>query len=311
MDPDLELRRIAEQQHGLVTTTQAVELGLSRQQLWWRRRSGEWEQIGNVAIRLVGSPRTDGQRALGAVLSAGASAALARQSAAAWWIVPGFALEPFHVVRQRNATTRGGDSGPHESRMLPAHHVTVRGDVPVTTPARTVFDLAGVCHPLRVERALDTFWARNLITHASLTSIVHELGRRGRTGTRLMRRLLADRSPDYVAPETKLESRFVSLIGDAGDEPFERQVVLGDVGGRIGCVDFYDRARRLVVEIDSWRFHSSPSDRRNDAARDARLHSIGCTVHRVCEDDLIRRPAVVLATIRALRKQVDADAQAS
>lgn len=305
MDSDLELRRRAETQHGLVTTAMATSLGLGRHQLRRMTASGRWERLSPRVLRLVGAPRTEEQGALAAVLNAGDAACLSVRSAVAWWDVPGFALRPHELSRPRNSTKRGGDGVAHEPRHLPPEHVTVRRGVPVTTPARTIVDLAGAFSPQRVERALDTLWARSLVSFDSLRSMVDELGGRGRPGTTTMRTLLAERSPDYIAPESRLERRFIDLLESAGEEPFDRQVAIGDERGRIGRVDQYDRSRRLVVEIDSWRFHSSPSDRRNDAIRDARLRAIGCTVHRVTEEDLLTRPADVLATIRALRRAAD------
>lgn len=302
---DRHLRSLAEGQHGLITRHQALELGMTPQQVWRRATGRWWEPAGSAALRLVGTPRTDAQEALAAVWSAGTGTGLSHHSAAAWWDVPGFPLRPLQVTRGRNSTRRGGDRAAHESRVLPEHHLTTVHGVPVTTPARTVFDLAGSCHPARVERALDTLWARSLVDHDSLDAIIDDLGRRGRAGTSVMRQLRAARPPDFVAPESRLEGRFHRLVADAGDEAFERQVELGDERGCIGRVDAFDRRRRLVVEIDSERFHSAPSDRRNDALRDARLVAAGFAVLRVPEEELVSRPSTTLRRVRSARADLD------
>lgn len=302
MPNDHALRQIAEQQFGLVRRVQALDAGFSRHQL--RRLTGSgWSRENAQTMRLVGAPRTEAQLALAAVWAHGEFAALSAESAAAWWQVPGFELEPLHVLRRKDATSRGGDRR-HESRELPTHHIQVHRGVPVTTPARTVFDLAGCCHPKRVERALDTMWARHLIDAVSLGDIVAELARRGRCGSTLMRELLAQRDREYRAVESGLERRFVQIIESAGEEPFERQVVLGDQHGPIGRVDFLDRPRRLVVETDSDLYHSSPSDRANDARRDGRLREAGFDVVRIGEAEL-EQPHRVLARIRLARALVD------
>lgn len=303
MANDHKLRLIAEQQFGLVSRAQAHEAGFTRHQL---RRFSEhgWEWENTQTLRLCGAPRSEAQRALGAAWAHGGFAAISSISAASWWGVPGFALEPIRVLRRRNATSRGGDLR-HETRHLPDHHVVQHRGVPVTTPTRTLFELAGCCHPKRVERALDTMWARGLVDAASLTDIVSELAGRGRRGSTLMRQLLAARDDEYRAVESGLEARFVEILEAAGVAPFERQVVLGDQFGPIGRVDFLDRQRSLVVETDSDLYHSSPSDRANDSRRDHRLRTAGFEVLRIGEARLAS-PRAVVGGVQSARAAIDA-----
>jgi very-short-patch-repair endonuclease len=143
-------------------------------------------------------------------------------------------------------------------------------------------------------------WVRGLIDAAALTDVVAELARRGRRGSTLMRELLAARDVAFRPVESGLERRFVDIIRSGGDAPFDRQVALGDDGGPIGRVDFLDRARALVVETDSDLYHSSPSDRANDARRDARLERAGFDVLRIAEAEL-DVPQLVLSQVRSAR----------
>lgn len=299
MTHDHALRDLAARQFGLIRSDQARAIGLTRGQL--RRLTDRgWRRVAPSVFAVWGAPVTDAQRALVAVWAHGKVAALVRTSAAAWWGLPGFRLDPIEVVRQRDVTQRG-TAPVHQSRLLLPHHIVEHDGVPVTSPSRTIFDLAAVCHPGRVERALDTLWARGLVTFESMEIVLDELARRGRSGTRLVRRLLEDRHEEYRAPESGLEARFADLVEAVGAETFERQVVLGDEHGPIGRVDFLDRAGRLVVETDSIRFHSSPSDRANDERRDARLNAIGFRVLRIGEVELETRPQDVLSRVRSAR----------
>jgi len=307
MPTDELLRTIAEHQHGLVRRDQARSIGLSVGQIH-RLPSRGWDQANAQTLRLRGAPRTREQLALAEVWQHAEHAGLARQSAAWLWGLPGFELEPFHVLRRRNSTGRGGDRR-HESRLVLDRHIVVHRGVPVTTPSRTIFDLAGCCHPRRVERALDSMWAAGLLGAHDLGTIVDELARRGRRGSTLMRELASDRGVDFRPVESGLERRFVEILEAGQAEPFDRQVELGDDNGPIGRVDFLDRPRSLVVEIDSLRFHSSPSDRGQDARRDARLQAAGFAVLRIEEpelDDAVR----VLARVEAVRAQQDHRAEA-
>ncbi len=125
-----------------------------------------------------------------------------------------------------------------------------------------------------------------------------ELFEHGRTGSALMRRLLADRDAGYIPAASGLEGRFLALLLAAGLELPERQVDLGGEGW-VGRVDFYYRHLRLVIEIDSDIHHTSKLDRQSDARRDAALAAAGFTVLRIDEHEVWGRPQVAVAKVRA------------
>ncbi|MDQ6796673.1 MAG: endonuclease domain-containing protein [Actinomycetota bacterium] len=160
-----------------------------------------------------------------------------------------------------------------------------------------MFDLAGALHPARLERALDNTLARHLTTVVALGAITLELAKHGRPGSALMRTLLAERGADYVAPESGLEARFLSLLRDNGLPEPDRQV---DVGGDqwVGRVDFVFPGRRLVIEVDSSMHHSAALDREADRRRDADLWAAGYRVLRITDDQIWFRPRQVVAEVR-------------
>lgn len=238
---------------------------------------------------------------MAAVLDAGHAAVLSHHSAAAWWKLPGFDLRDLHISRSRGRSGHASRlSRVHQVRVLPAEHVTVLRQVPVTTPARTLFDLAGVCHPKRVERALEIAWSKRLVDGVRLAAILDDLGKRGRAGTQVMRELLAERGPDYIPPASGLEGRFRDLLRRAGLPPMERQV---DVGGEtwLGRIDFYDREARLVVQIDSERYHSALIDKRADDEQTTALKQAGFTVLRFTEFQVWYRADEVIAELQKFR----------
>ena len=136
-----------------------------------------------------------------------------------------------------------------------------------------------------------------------LAIVLDDLRARGRRRARELERLLADRGPDWVPPASRLEGRFHHLVDAAGDPPFQRRVIIADASGVVGEVDCWDPNARLVVEIDSVRFHAAPLDQAHDAARDARLRALGIHVERVGELDLFQRPNQVLERVRRLRRE--------
>jgi very-short-patch-repair endonuclease len=168
--------------------------------------------------------------------------------------------------------------------------------IPVTTVARTVFDLASCVHPSRAERALDNALTRKLVDLESMRATTIELLRPGRTGSALMRQLLAVRGAGYIPPASGMEARVLALLAAVGIE-MEWQV---DRGGDvwIGRVDFYYRRLRLVIEVDSDLHHDSKLDVESDERRDAALRAAGFEVLRIKEQLLRESSQDVVVVVR-------------
>ncbi len=295
---DTRLRAVAEEQHSVVSWRQARGLGATRAALAGRSASTDWEALTPRVLRLVGSMPTFEQRGMASALDAGPGAVVSHHSAARLWRLPGFVEDEIHVSQLRGATRHRVDLALlHGPEMLPPSHVGVRNAVPVTTVARTLFDLAGVLHPGRLERALDNALARRLTTLAALRLVTAELAEHGRAGSTVMRAFLTEQGTDYLAPESGLEARFLWLLRSSLlPEPI-RQL---DVGGArwVGRVDFAYPDRRLVIEIDSAIHHSSKLDREADRRRDAELAHAGFRVIRITDDQVWFRPGEVVADVR-------------
>lgn len=296
------LGALAEEQHGLLTRSQARHLGMSPAAEGRARAAGALDAVTARVLRLAGTPPTFPQRCLAAVLDAGPGAVASHVTAAALWQLPGFAAGAIHISRPHDHTHRRSDLATvHLPRLLAPHHSQVLDGVPVTTVARTVFDLAGCLHPQRSERALDNALARHSVQLEDLRRITVELQQRGRPGSALMRAWLAARRAGYIPPASGLEARFLALVAAAGIELPEGQV---DLGGEawIGRVDHFFRNQDLVVEVDSERHHSSQLDRASDTRRDEALRAAGYRVLRVGERELAEAPAEVISRLRAALK---------
>ncbi len=88
----------------------------------------------------------------------------------------------------------------HGSLVLPPEHLCFQGPIRLTTASRTLFDLAGLVHRERVERALDLPLNRNVCSISQVDVVFGQLARRGRRGTVVMRELLAARTDGFIAP---------------------------------------------------------------------------------------------------------------
>ena len=296
-----DLLDLAANQHSVLGRDDFRAAGISAQGIRRLVTQGWLAPHGVNVFRVQGAAETPELRAASAVFDTGSGSLLSHRSALAWWGLPGFKLQPLEVLRPHGAGLPSrAVARVHVTRSLPPHHQTEHRGVAITTPARTLFDVAGSINPARLERTLETAWTRNLVSGPHLHRLLRELARRGRRGIPVMRELLAARPPDYVPCESSLELRLTKLLAEDGQAPLERQVDLGD-DHWIGRVDFLDRAARVVVEVQSYTYHGSLLDRARDAERRRRLEAAGWTVIEVTEFHIWFSPGKILDRIRKAR----------
>jgi hypothetical protein len=290
----------AERQHGVTTFGRAVAQAgpdAARSEL----RSGRWSPVAMGVYRIRGAPQTWEQRVMALTLAAGPAAAASHRSAAALLGMPGFERSgPPEVTTPRSRRHRDPASVVHRWRPFPDHHLTVVEGIATTRVARTLVDLAGVLHPGRTERAVDSCLGARMVSLATLHATFGELARPGRKGVAAMRAILADRPDTYVAPESELEARFLALIRAAGLPAPVRQLDTGDEDGWIGRVDYGYPWCSVLFELDGRANHTAKLDREADEHRDTRLRAAGWRhVERFGWADVAVHPQAVVARVRA------------
>lgn len=298
------IRNLAATQHGLVARRQLRDAGVGADAIRSRLRRGDLLALTARVLRIAGAPVTGAADLMAAVLDGGPGAAVSHRSAAALWGLPGISPQrPDVTADRRRSTHRDATLAElHQPRRLVLRHVVELDGIPVTTPSRTIVDLASLpkMHAKRVERLLDTAWSRGLVCHASMKQVISDVCRRGRIGSTLLRGLLDDRPAGHNPPGSGAESRFQEIARAVGLNGFERQVNVGDDAGWVGRVDFIDRRRRLIIEVGCALFHGSLTDRRADGIRFERLRAAGFAVETFDANDLFHRRADVERRLRSL-----------
>lgn len=305
-DLDRRAAALAEHQHGHVSRTQALGLGMTPRMITQRTVNGRWEQVTGRVFRLCGAPRSWQGRLLAAVLDAGDGAVATGRSGAALWRIAGYGMREPEVL-----VARPGDHRPplgllHETRYLPPVHVTAQQGVPVVTPARLMVELAAIERPQRLERAIDNAIAASILTPEALASAVAELCHRGRKGSTVLKALALEILPGYVPPASELEARFRDLVRTAGIR--DEMVLQANVGGEewIGRVDVLFPSARLIVELDSRRWHTSRMARESDLRRTNRLEIVGWRVLQITWRRLMDDPVGIVHELRQLLAQAAA-----
>ena len=107
-------------------------------------------------------------------------------------------------------------------------------------------------------------------------------------------RTLADLGLDKDRTRSDLERHFLRICRQHGIPKPEVNVHIGPY-----TVDFLWREARLVVEVDSYRYHGNRRNFRTDRARDRYLSGRGISVMRCADEELDAEPAGVAAAVRA------------
>jgi very-short-patch-repair endonuclease len=285
--PDLPLADLAARQHGIATAGQLHGLGITDDDIAYRVRTGRLHPIHRGVYAVGHRHLTQNALFVAAVLAIGPGAALSHASAAVLYEVRRAIAGPIDVTVARRLKPRRGIRI-HSGRCLPRSDVVVREGIPVTTPARTLLDLADVLDRRSLERAVHEAEVQRLVTHDRLREqIARSPGRRATT-------VLAAILAEGPAPtRSELEDRALELFKQADlPRPRTNVQVLGIE------VDFLFPAARLIVEVDGDRYHGTAFARRTDAAKQARLEAAGYRVLRLTWEQVTQRPQQTVARLR-------------
>ena len=131
---------LARRQHGYVTRPQLLEAGLGVKAIEYRVKAGRLIPI-YAGVYAVGHvPTAPADRAYAAVLVCGAGSVLSHSSALALWGWGGELRPPFEVTAPTDHRRRG--IRVHRSTSLGRRDVRTFNGIPVTSPARTLLDVA-------------------------------------------------------------------------------------------------------------------------------------------------------------------------
>jgi very-short-patch-repair endonuclease len=287
---DQRIIALASGQHGVVTRSQLLGEGLSCRVVDGRVRSGLLQQVYRGVYR-VGPAESPKAREMAAALVCGESAIVSgRSSAVLWRMLRSLGVDdPIEVtVAGRRPVARPGIVVRHV-RVLVAEEITQLDGIPIATPARTLFDLAGGRRPRDVESALSEALVLRLVERREIVALLDRHA--GQPGARRLRELLESESTAGVT-RSEAEEQFLRLIRSAQlREPLTNAKCAGYE------VDFLWHRERLVVEVDGHSYHSSRRRFESDRRRDAALVAHGIRVMRVTWQQITKESHSVVARV--------------
>jgi very-short-patch-repair endonuclease len=265
---------------------------MGRKAIVGRLERGQLHEV-HRGVYVIGVRRISTRgRWMAAVLAAGEGAVLSHRSAGRLWGLLPPAGGWVDVTRSQGELERQGIVG-HRSRLRDDEWLIV-DSIPVTSPFRTVFDMAGVLDKRGLERAWHEAEVRGLRDRVSLPMLLERYP--GRRGSRNLRALLEAAEPVGFT-RNDFEETFVALV-DA--HCLRRPRMNGDLHlrGRFFQIDALWEEERVAVELDSRAVHGTNRNFESDRQRDRILIAEGWRTVRVTWRQLQEEPDEVAADLK-------------
>jgi very-short-patch-repair endonuclease len=288
---EAELRWLADKQFGCVHRRQLRAAGFGRRWLRARVKQGLAHLLHSQVVVLRKPPWDWETYAFAAVLQLKGDAVLAGAAAAYVWKICDEPPAAVDVLLAERGARDLENVTIHRVSGLEKRDVRWRNGLPVTSPARTLVDLAASATEAELESALAMARRKGLLRDHELSDVIARVPPKKPGLWRLQ--ALRERPPETLAAtRSRYERLFRELLKSANlpgpqvNHPLQRHE----------C-DFVFEAFKLIVEVDGWAFHK---DRwKQDAARDARLAAGGYTVIRIPATRLDDEPLAVIAELAA------------
>lgn len=275
------LSEVAVHHHGLITTAQIHELGVSRQGLRTVLDQGRFEREERGLYRLVGHATSWRSTVLAHCLATGGrafgtTAAMVHELGSPGDLSPGHAeiLVPLGSrprPRTRLLVYRGA-----EWENVRAVKVN---QIPVLPIAETLLSVA-MHHPFEKFRAVVNQARRQRqITLSQLTRAARPFLDDGRRHRRQLKRALEGLTEQPTLSRSEWSDEFADWCEQCGLPRPELEFRITDANGVfIAQVDLCWPEHRLVVELDSWAWHHDRASFESDRRRYGRLAVEGWTV---------------------------------
>ena len=290
-DAESAVLALARGQRGVVSWEQIERAGLGVGWVRNRVRSG-WLRRLYRGVYLVGPLESPHSLATAAVLAAGPGAVVSHYPAAVVWRVRPPREGPIDVtIPGRKARSRQGLTL-HRTAVHP-RDITRRHGIPVTSPARTLLDLAATEPTTELDRAINEARILRLVSDPSLHAQLSRYPRH--RGTAALRRAT---QAEKGFTRSKAERMTLALCKKARLPTPEKNAKVEGYEA-----DLVWRTERLIAEFDSWTFHSMRSSFEEDRRRDQHLIAHGYRVIRITWRQLTQEPEAVIASISAALAQ--------
>jgi hypothetical protein len=290
-NPNIEVKiaHIAARQQRVVTRTQLLALGMASSSIDWRLEIGRLYRVHRGVYSVGAPPVTPLEHAMAAVVACGPSAALSHGSALTLWGIWKRWDRPFDVTVASDRRPKG--IRVHRARRVDRRDLTRHQGIPATSLARALLDQAPRMTAKSLTRAVND---GRLNGHLQLDTVADVLARNpahlGKTKLAAILGLSAERPT-----RSTFEDEFPAFCKRYGLPPPQlNATVCGHE------VDVLFPNEKVIVELDSWRFHSSRLSFERDRDTDADTLAAGFVTVRITWDRRQKDPDGEAARLRKI-----------
>ena len=268
--------------HGVTTRERLRKIGLSDRQITGLVSSGRFVKHGRGVFATTGSPDTFEQRvAIACALTGGVAANLT--AAQLWDYRKAPRDRDIHVlVHWARRVTPCAGVVVHRTTELPESDIVRRSDgIAVTSPPRTVFDLAGHVGTESLESIIEQGIDRRNFVMVTLWRTCHRLHRSARAGSVAFERVLRSRPAWRKPVRSDYELRLDRAMRARGFPELVREHRLVLPNGEVIHPDLGLPQDGFFVEVDHVSWHGGRTDSAYDKRRDRKVRVGGWHVERV------------------------------
>lgn len=291
-----EVIAFAQRRGGVFSIQEAVALGMSRSTLQRRVEQGIFVRVGRGMLALPGTA-TRSDLAMRAALRQ-LNGVISHQSAARIHGLEPIPDSPPSITVSHRSNYSFPDVVVHQSTDLLDEHLIEIDGQRVTTPVRTVVDLAKVFKKVRLERVVEHALVTGKVDVDDLVALVAAISRKGKKGMKKLHTIIDERLLGTAVSDTVLEHAFCKLMRDAGLPVPTRQFHAPWLKPLNGRVDFAYLDFKIVIEADSRRWHLTFDAFEVDKVRDNAAQIAGWIVIRITWRMIKEEPDLVVRTIR-------------
>lgn len=296
---DRAIWALAAVQHAVISLAQLKDVGLSASGAGKRVAAGRLYRVHQGVYSLIAPALlTRKGRFMAAVLACGDGAVLSHRAAA---VLHELRLRARGLIDVTAPGSRGKDRNGirvHSAATLLPRDTTLVDNIPTTTLARTLLDVAEDATHREVERAIDAAEQQRTLDMTTIDDVLRRAD--GRHGAALLTNILQQHTLGCTITRNDLEEAFLQICRTIGLPPDRVNAWIAFPDGGGAEADFLYRHQRLIIEVDGRDVHTTRRAFETDRRRDQRLATLGYRIVRFTWQQVIHQPDTVATTLRAL-----------
>ncbi len=301
---DRAVKAVFDEQYGLITRQQARDRGVSKAQIRYRVKTGEWIRVHYGIYRHAMVPSTFrgelmlGVLATGGVVSHRSAARLHRFEELARGARPEVVVDHGHWRPVDGVVV-------HQTTQVNRLDVVMIDGLRCTGRGRTVLDLGVSMRAGRLGKVVDVLLRTKLVTQGELWDVLIRHSVQGRIGCGPLRIVLEARLGQERLALSDWSYGAANLIESGGLPRPELEFRAHDENGRfLAQIDLAYPSMMVAIELDSVGSHNNLDSFHSDRSRARQLTVEGWSVLQFTWKDYTKDPAGLIRQVREILSRV-------